>query len=136
MTKQDWDIIKEKWSDPYGLIKLNCDGYEVSLQAVIHKLKIMHVVWVNGYLKGAWMNGECEEGRRFYRCKESFIYKAKERANAKKHLGKAAYKRYNYDGKLKSYYMDWTSFAAFKKHIIANNKEITFIQKESLDFGQ
>ena len=93
-------------------------------------------MYINGWIKGEWMNGECEEGRRFCRVKEAFIYSAKERTDAKRHLSKAAYKRFNYDKKLKGYFMDWTSFMAFKKHIIANNKEITFIQNESLDFGQ
>ena len=128
MTKEDWNKVKERWSNPYGCIKFKCDGYDVSLQAVIHKLKLVHLVYINGWLKGEWMNGDCEEGRRFYRVKECFLHSAKDRAAAKKHLGKSAYKRYNYDKKFKSHHSDWSSFASFKKHLIANNKEIELIQ--------
>lgn len=127
MTKDDWDKVKEIWSSPYSFIKLECDGYLVSLHPLIYKLKLIHQVYINEWIKGEWMNGECEEGRRFYRVQEKFLYSAKERANAKRHLSKAAYKRYNYDRKYKSHHADWTSFAAFKKHIEANNKEISLV---------
>lgn len=84
MTKEDWNTVKEKWSNPYGTIKFKVDGYELSLQAMIYKLKLVHQVFINGWLKGEWMNGDCEEGRRFFRVKESFLYSVKERVAAKK----------------------------------------------------
>lgn len=127
MTKEDWDKVKEKWSDPYGVIKLNCDGYKVMLAGMIHKLKLVHVIYINDWLKGEWMNGDCEEGRRFYRRQERFLYSAKDRTSAKKQLGKAAYKRYGFDNKYITHHADWSSFAAFKKHLVANNKEISLV---------
>ena len=127
MTKEDWNIVKAEWPNPHGVIKLNCDGYEVMLAGIIHKLKLVHVVYINNWLKGEWMNGECEEGRRFYRRQERFLYSVKERISAKKHLGKAAYKRYGYDKKYVSHHAEWISFASFKKHIEANNKEISLV---------
>lgn len=136
MTKEDWKEVEDQWSNPYGTIRFRVDGYELSLQALIYKLKVIHQVYVNGWMKGEWINETSEEGRRFMRIKESFLFSAKEREYAKKHLSKATCKKINCDAKIRSVYPWWESFAAFKKHLMANNKKITLIQKESLDFGQ
>jgi hypothetical protein len=83
-------------------------------------------------MKGEWLNGECEECRRFFRVKESFCYSAKDRASAKKHLSKSAYRKYNFDKKWKAYFPDWYSFSSFKKHLTANNKEIELIKQDKI----
>lgn len=131
MTKEDWKTVEEKWTRPYTSINFKVDGYDVSLQPVIYKLKLVHTVYVNGWMKGIWLNTECEEGRRFYRPVTKFIFSAKQRKTFLKICGKKRYSESNYDKKITSVYPDWVSFTAFKKHLIANNKEIILIQNES-----
>lgn len=128
MTKEDWKEVEQKWSSPYSSIEFECDGYKVTLQATIYKLKLVHLVYVNGWMKGEWMNEKSEEGRRFLPVKEVFLHSSKDRAAAKKHLSKSAYKRFNYDAKFKMISTHWVSLSSFKKHLTANNKEIKLIK--------
>ncbi len=132
MEKEDWKIVEEKWNEPYTTITFKCDGYLVSLEAYLYKLKLVHLVYVNGVMKGSWLNTECEEGRRFYRPETKFLFSAKTRKDHLKILGKKLYSRSNYDHKITNVYPYWVSFAAFKKHLITNNKEIILIQNETI----
>lgn len=74
MTNEDWKQIEEKWAMPYSIIKLQCDGYELSVEPQMDKMKLYRMVYVNGWFKGQWLNGESEECRRFFRRKESFVF--------------------------------------------------------------
>jgi hypothetical protein len=78
------------------------------------------------------MDVKSEEGKRFYRVKESFLWTSKERAERLKMFGKKTHNKFNFNAKIKQLVPDWTSFLALKRHLIANNKEISLIYKDKL----
>jgi hypothetical protein len=127
MTKDDWKEVEDKWDNLYSVIRFKVDGYDLQLQPQIYKSRLVHVVYINDWIKGEWMNEKCEEGRRFYRIKESFLYDSKFRKDMLKICGKKRYKQENYDRKHRSFYAEWYSFSAFKRHLVANNKNIEFL---------
>lgn len=132
MQQADWDELKNQMSSPYGHMKLKCDGFEIDLVQMIESGKKTWgtTVYVNGYLKGAWLNcdhktgvTEHEEARRFYRKITRSLYSQKELTELRKIFGKreadktAARKFITYD-------RTWKSFGSLKKHLVANNTSI------------
>jgi len=132
MQQADWDELKEQMDSPYGSMKLKCDGFEVDLVQVIEpgKKSWGTTVYVDGYIKGIWLNynrktgeTEHEETRRFYRKSERSLYSKKEVELQRKIFGKreadkaAAQKIISYD-------WTWKNFSSLKKHLEANNTSI------------
>ncbi len=91
------------------------------------------MIYVDGYLKGVWLDcdhktGEPkhEETRRFYRKVTRALYAKKEVEAYRKAFGKRrasemeAHKFITYD-------WSWKSFRSLKKHVLANNTNITRI---------
>ncbi len=109
---------------------MKVDGYKIQLEPHIYKMRLTRVVYINGFFKGIWLNGDCEEARRFMRVKESYIFPQKYRTEMLRIYGKRRYnqRKEDFEKKLKSYHPDWTSFSSFKRHLIANNKEIELIK--------
>lgn len=128
MTKEEWNKVKDAWPSPVQIIEFECDGYKIALHPFIYKMRLVRAVYVNGFIKGCWLNDQCEEGRRFIRRKESFLFKPKQRKDALKRLGKKMYNKLDYDKKIVTFYPIWSSFAAFKRHLTANNKDIKLIK--------
>lgn len=132
MQQADWDELKEQMGSPYGSMKLKCDGFVVDLVQVIESGKKSWgtSVYVNGYIKGAWLScdrqtgvPEHEEARRFYRKVSRSLYSTKEIEALRKIWGKretekrAAIKHITYD-------WTWKNFNSLKKHLEANNTSI------------
>lgn len=68
MTKDEWLLVKNKLSHPWGLAELMVDGYKLSLRVERAKaLKFVIAPYVSGEFKGAWLRGDCEEAKRFLR---------------------------------------------------------------------
>ena len=130
MTKEDWKKVQEAWPQPYRSIKFECDGYELLLQPTIHKMKLTRLVYINGWMKGVFLN-DCEERTRFLRKSEHFVFPKKFRDEMLKIYGKRQYNRRKdeFEQKLIAHHIDWSSFAAFKRHLTANNKDIKLIEQ-------
>ena len=133
MEQADWDELKEQMDSPYGSMKLKCDDFEVDIVQITEpgKKSWSTTVYVNGYIKGIWLGcdnktgePEHEETRRFYRKVTRSLHTKKDIEFYRKMRGKreatrlAAIKFYTYD-------WSWKSFSSLKKHLVANNKEIT-----------
>ena len=133
MEQADWDELKEQMASPYGSMALKCDGYELNLYQVTDpKTNSWYTtIYVDGYFKGIWFQcvnrtGEPahEETRRFMRKVTRGLYNKRDiefhrRVHGKRAAEKAAdIKWYTYDH-------CWKSFNSLKKHLLANNKEIT-----------
>lgn len=122
MTKQEW-IEAEKLVTLYSALLLDCDGFRLSISETRSKNKIEVIVYVNGFLKGEWISNDCEERRRFYQKKKKQMHSQKKIKQWKRLFGKTL-EQYAY------YYLPfWTSFKAFKAHLINNNKEIIWLNK-------
>ena len=82
--------------ETYNYVKLNCDGYEISLRIQRHKMKLVVGIFVNGTVKGAWCTEYKEHAEAKYLA-PCFIpvWKTSSKKELIKTYGKrAAYKRY------------------------------------------
>ena len=130
MTKEDWAYVEETVKRLYKIVKLNCDGYILSLRlrrVDVYKLAIC--VYVNSKLRGDWILNDCEERRRFFKRTQKSILSASGMKIFRK-LSKK--KQEEWRG---SYFYDiylpyWTSFRSLKKHLIENNKSIELVKEE------
>ncbi|MNZ83269.1 hypothetical protein D3C78_1019920 [compost metagenome] len=132
MEQADWDALKAQMDSPWGVMKLQCDQYEVTLQQqTSSKSKSWStMVYVDGYFKGIWIGADedgqpkHEEARRFMRKASKSVHSRKAVEAARKAFGKReaekwAAKKYVY---FEPY---WKSFNTLKKHLLANNASIT-----------
>lgn len=85
MTPQDWKDIEQKLSTPYGRARVLADGHELTL-AVERSKGLRYVVAVYIDRKIEWGKTVRPEAdaveRKFWRCKRTFLYGPKVRAEA------------------------------------------------------
>lgn len=125
VSQEDWKKIEEKLKSFYSIVTLNCDGYKVTLFLKrIDQFKNAIAIYVNGVVKGKWQIESCEESRRFLRPVTKSVFSPAQKAAIKK-LRKKERDQWLEKSKYTYYAADWTSFRSLKKHLIANNKEIT-----------
>ena len=123
--------MKDNWGALFTTIKFKIDGYDVCLQAGVIKMRVYVTCYVNGSMKGIWLSKKegqyPEEGKRFFQLHKKAVISAKEMKRRQKIFGKRS------DFSKQSFYEylspNWSSFSAFKKHIIENNKDIQLIRK-------
>lgn len=135
MTKDQWLAVKAALSTPWGVVKLDVDGYELTLQVKqIKPLKFAIVPYVNGEIKGIWLTGDNEEGRRFMRPVKVAVFKPAEKKRMTKGLSKANIKKYfgDIDKTFTVIECLWPSFDPLRRHLIANNKEIELLEGDRL----
>ncbi len=129
MTNEDWQCVK----DNVGLFRtvaLRCDGYNVDLCEERMGNKIVIAIYVDGYMKGKWLNGDCEIGRKFMRPKTWYVLSKKQREEFKKIVGARRYKkeRERYEEKLTTYYPYWTNINSLIRHLKKNCESIELIK--------
>lgn len=131
ISKEQWVAIEFELSHPHGIVTLDCDGYQVSLQVeMAKKLKYEIAVYVNGVARGAWLLGDAEEGRRFLPTIEMFVHPAKHRAEMIKIYGGKRCKKADLERINKKFSMrrfSWTSFTPLRRHYVKHNKSISLI---------
>ncbi|MBI6895427.1 hypothetical protein JET64_01255 [Pseudomonas putida] len=132
MQQADWDELKRQMDTPFGYMKLDCDGFVVSLvQATEPGKKSWGTdVYVNGSLKGIWFNcdhetgvTEHEETRRFFRRINGSLYTKRDLEFTRRMYGKRAADK-DAARKWITYSCTWKSFNSLKKHLEANNTSI------------
>lgn len=131
ITKEQWVAIEFELSHPHGIVKLDCDGYQVSLQVeMAKKLKYEIAVYVNGFIRGAWLANDSEEGRRFLPTIEKFVHSAHHRAEMIKIYGGKRCKKADLERINKKFSMrrfSWTSFTPLRRHYLKNNKTVSLV---------
>lgn len=126
MTAEEWNEVKKLWESSYFSLNFEIDGYKVSLYPTIYKGRFFRQIFIDGWMKGEWLNKENEMAKRFLNITERSLYSKKEIEATRKAFGK----RFSNDMMEKKYtvvHQVWASFSSFKKHIIANNQEIKYI---------
>lgn len=129
MTKEDWQKLRGWWDSDsiYSSFKLQCDEHEVSLHFEVYKKKINVIIYVDGWLKGEWLNLDNPIGQKFLQRHKKAYYTAKELKKYAKVFGKkhelAQQKYYEWVS------VSWSSFSAFKKHISTTCKDIKIIEE-------
>lgn len=131
MDTQDWKIVEEKLKGIFSPVKLNCDGYKVTLAVVkISDFKLGISPYINGVFKGEWLLNDCEERRRFLRPISKSLHSKKHKESLKK-ISKKRLKTIgiDLDAKYISYSSYWTTFKSLKSHLIKNNDVIELVQE-------
>lgn len=128
MTNEEWKAVEEELSHcPFGRAVLLADGYELTITFCRDGksgLKFCYVVYVNGQIKGEWVINDCEERRRFYCAKKRTLLSAKDKARLKKEK-KSVQKAVTSEMSYVAYLPYWNSVRALKKHLEANNQNIS-----------
>lgn len=111
-------------------VRLECDGYRVSF--VLERLNQFQnriLFYVDGVFKSQWFSDDCEERRRFFDRKDSFVWNRKSRANLNNEVSKSILKEAGIDvDKKRTHYVPWwVSFKRLRKHLMANNQDIRLI---------
>lgn len=131
MTKEEWKKVEENLQIISSIVKLDCDGYEVTLSLQqISQFKNGIVVYVNGVFKGKWLIDDCEERKRFLPCKTKTLVKEKDIKAMGSSDFRMTKKRVKEFKDKYSYYVysnTWTSFREMKKHFEQNNQSIKII---------
>ncbi|MDZ4127269.1 MAG: hypothetical protein U1E02_24350 [Hydrogenophaga sp.] len=135
MTKEDWAQAELELSKPWGRVELLIDGYTVSLVVGRMKpLKYCIAVYVNGFMKGEWVKGECEEAKRFLRPMVKRYYSPATVAGITKGLSKTVAQKFikerGLDKTFTLYDLGWPSFGPMKRHLLANNTSIELVKSE------
>lgn len=134
ITDDEWNEIENRLGSPYGSVRMCVDGYVLHLEVrQIKPLKFVIFPFVDGFHKGAWLlqgkdGAWREEARRFLQLKKRPLFppatlkRARIRKSVAKELGmlKSIEHRSPY----------WTSFAALKRHLIANNQDLHLVSME------
>lgn len=130
---EQWKEIEGRLSRGWGSVKLQVDGFDLTLEVrPVAPLRFAIMPFVNGVHRGAWYTkneaGEwCEEARRFLPLKKLFLYRRTKLMKTKlpkKTIEEWASKYVETRG------LYWTSFAALKRHLIANNKSIDLVEEK------
>ena len=127
MTGEEWKIVEEDLKIIGNPVKLTIDNYDITLTlGQISTYKNGIFIYINGYMKGIWLARECEERKRFLQKHEHNLYDNKTNKQILK-LGKKRRTELGLDDELKyvSYTSYWTSFKQLKKHLIANNENMS-----------
>lgn len=127
MTEDEWKIVEEDLKIIGNPVKLRIDNYDIALRlGQISTYKNGIFIYINGYMKGIWLARECEERKRFLQKHEHNLYDNKTNKQISR-LSKKKRAELGLDGKLKyvTYTSNWTSFKQLKKHLIANNENIS-----------
>ena len=120
LSKEQKAMLAEKLSNPWGQVKLICDGYRITLN--VERVKAMQyrvVTYVNGEWKGVWFSGREEHPeQKFLNKKTRYAYSPTFRAKMLKLVGKRAFaKDPDYSKTYVSYDISWASGKAAIAHL-------------------
>lgn len=135
ITDEQWEKIEKALSYPYQSVKLRCDGYEVHAVVKSDNMKLVIVLYIDGWMKGEWLKDESEMGVKFFDRKTKYLSKPKERASAFKQMNnkrlpsdlRAIFKRI-YESQYSYFSPVWTSARSFCRHIRKTCNEIELME--------
>lgn len=136
MTKDEWLLVKNKLSHPWGSVTLMVDGYKLALRVEqVKALKFEIMTYVNGEFKGSWMKQGSEEGMRFLRPVKIAAYKPAQKARITKGVSKKMIKEVfgdRLDATCTVFFWGWPTFGPLQRHLIANNQVIELVGEKPL----
>lgn len=128
MTPEEWKKVEEKLSYPFNNVKLNVDGYDVTIGHAMEKpLKYCLVVYIDGKINAEWAMNDCDIRRRFFRRRTKSLLTAKGK-KALKQEKKVVQEEIRKIMTVERYEPFWYSFCSLKSHLIKNNKSIELME--------
>jgi len=121
MTKEEWQEVEKALGGIYGRAKIKADGFEVVFsRRLVSKNRLAIVTYVDGYMKGVWIDAGTEyPEQRCLRPASRYMCKPKERASLKK-LGKRLRSSlgpaFDPDRKWHYFEVSWHSVAQIRRH--------------------
>ena len=80
MTKEEWKQAEEKLNSAFSRVDLLVDGYKITVVVEPLKgMKLVLMVYVDGYFRGKWLTEDCDIRRRFYYCSKRSLLTTKEK---------------------------------------------------------
>jgi len=139
VTKEQWEEIEQRLSGSFGRVELLCDGYKITASiGRIAPLKFAIEVYVDGVIKGEWMDGESEIPRKFHQQRTCSVNSAKQRAGYLKLSKSKLWTKEERDrwaemanSTISMWYPYWTNAKAFCRHI---RKTCTSIELVKIGF--
>ena len=136
LSKNQWQAFEEALQVPCISHKLMCDGYEITVQVQIMKgMKLVVAVFVDGEIKGSWLNGKDERCLKFYRKITKYLLKPAERkaalkASQNRRLCKTDrdYFKENAEKTFEYWLPYWSTAWAFGRHIRKTCQSIEVIE--------
>lgn len=126
ISKEQWQEIETQLSRFLGRVELACDGYKIEAAVERDKMKLVVSVYVDGFIKGAWVFNEVDSEipRKFHQEKKRFVFTAKYRALL---LKQSKMKCFSKEQRAEAaadaqktrshYWPHWPNAAAFCRHI-------------------
>lgn len=132
LTKTQQQELANQLDQLYTTTYLRCDEYfiQASMQRVA-KNKLAIGVYVNGYIKGKWWNGEDEEPKRFWRAVVTKKFKPSFIKEMEKIIGKRECKKRGYHETVTHYTPDWLRPMPFIRQLLKQNKHVEVISYET-----
>lgn len=121
MTKEEWARVEKALSGTYGMARVKADEFVVTFhRQLVSKNRLAIVTYVDGYMKGEWINAEDPHPeQRCLRPASRFMCGPKERAALKK-IPKRTREKWGpaFDPDRKWHYFDrcWPSVTAIRRH--------------------
>lgn len=135
LSKQRWEEIERTLHHSFGMVKLKCDGYDITAAVETSKMNLHVMIYIDGRFEGKWLDGKDERCIKFYQYRKRSVLRGEERKKAlsnaaNKRLGKetrAMFKRHS------ELFIDWwepywSSPKAFCRHIQKTCQSIEVIE--------
>lgn len=117
ITKAQMEQIEAELTSLIGKVVLRCDGYTIEAYVRQEKMRLVVMVYVNGWFKGDWIDGDHAEAR-FLNEKKRFIFS---KASRERMLKAASNKRLPADLR-RAYERDAAKATTLRSPLFPNGK--------------
>ena len=127
MTNEEWHSVENELKHPPGIVKMNIDGYNVTItHAIVKPMQYCIAVFINGVFEMKWVTEDTDIRRRFCskHTKSMVTAKDKKKLNITNRELKRIKAKYTYDW----YEPYWNSFRSMKSHFLKNNDSIELVK--------
>lgn len=129
MTDEQWKQAERQLSGLYGKVKMQIDGYEITVAVEPMKgMKLVLMVYVDGYFRGKWLTEDCDIRRRFYYCSKRSLLNAKEKKRLQREK-KAVREKIQKEMEYMTFSPYFGSFRTLKSHFLKHNQSIELCEE-------
>lgn len=125
MNREDCIKVEQRLVFPGARIELQCDAYRLTMEVQRDKMRMVVMIYVDGFFKGLWMRTDCEERRRFLR---PIIHRPKPYTGKQMRvLGKKWCDEQRIQGTFTYYSPVWLSSRALLRHLHKHNSSVELV---------
>lgn len=130
MTEDKWKEIENNLLIFYRPVNLMIDDYEIKLIPTMENMKLYIVIFVNDKFKWEWVKEDCDIRQRFMCPSKHCLLKQKElnKITRSKRKQKELKDKHTYT----SFSPYWSSFKRLRSHLVKNNQNIEYPDKDYL----